>query len=358
MDLVTPATKSKPQEPQKPKHNAAEVKPRYTAPPGFFNEWTQMQRQEWVDNNDDFSVKYTMPGGFVQGGEKKEERRQETAEEVAQSMQTPSTINLTPTPTFPSSKQQTGGQWQYDSDSSDSLEDEEAANVNPVRRKVNWRVEDNFVRTISPIKALSKSTTPEEDKIPVRKPERFTSKTEVVQIAPTREDRTPAKTGLAKQPKLASEPARSSEPTEKRQVLTDEICQDIVPAVPRAVISLEERRRLEDEYVDKKWDALERDSPITYYSAGPDSPIREVTPGKIEEVKIELAVICHERNRDRGGEELEPSGTHAHTIANTTDTTNTTTTTSRTNNKTLGTKGDPPTTITIITPTPTHRAAK
>ena len=68
------------------------------------------------------------------------------------------------------------------------------------------------------------------------------------------------------------------------------------------VVSLGERRRLEEEYVNENWDKLERGTPITAYSAGPDSLSREITLGKMETLANELAVIANERAR---GAEVE-----------------------------------------------------
>ena len=81
------------------------------------------------------------------------------------SMSPLSSVHLTPTP--PGTQRKSAGRgFQYDSDTSDSLIEEENANINPMRRRtLGFRVEEGF---ISPIKALSKSTTPEEDRIPVK----------------------------------------------------------------------------------------------------------------------------------------------------------------------------------------------
>lgn len=63
------------------------------------------------------------------------------------------------------------------------------------------------------------------------------------------------------------------------------------------VIPLEQRTKLEDEHVEMTRLALERGSPITDYSAGPDSPTREVTPAKIATLADGLAVIRADRTR-------------------------------------------------------------
>lgn len=57
----------------------------------------------------------------------------------------------------------------------------------------------------------------------------------------------------------------------------------------------------------KNLDNLEAGTPITHYSAGLDSSIREVTPGKIGTLANELAVIADERTR--GVEPVSPSST-------------------------------------------------
>lgn len=59
--------------------------------------------------------------------------------------------------------------FEYDTDWEHSMSEEEKANVYPIRRRtLGFKVEEGYIRTISPIKGLSKSTTPEEDKIPAK----------------------------------------------------------------------------------------------------------------------------------------------------------------------------------------------
>ena len=111
----------------------------------------------------------------------------------------------------------------------------------------------------------------------------------------------------AKPPKLAQVTTATTMPQDakgtttaamrKGTVMTDTISRDIVPAIMAVVVLLAERRRLEDNYVDRKWPQLEKGSPITDYSAGPDSPTREVTPRKIHQIADELAVIRDDRER-------------------------------------------------------------
>ena len=133
--------------------------------------------------------------------------------------------------------------------------------------------------------------TPEEDKIPVKiwplRPPRLALESAEAQRAPTAAPATPPQTT-----KNTTAPQQRT-----AQVLTDTITRDIAPAVPMVVVSITEGRRLEDKYVERKRDPLTRGSPITDYSAGPDSPTREVIPGKINQIADELAVIRNERER-------------------------------------------------------------
>ena len=112
----------------------------------------------------------------------------------------------------------------------------------------------------------------------------------------------------ARTPRLAPGPAATNptqtaqiliarETRKVRTVLTDKITRNIVPAVPMVVVPLADPRNSEGEYVERKRDPLERRSPITDYSTGPDLPTREVTPGKIAMLADELAVIRDERAR-------------------------------------------------------------
>ena len=112
------------------------------------------------------------------------------------------------------------------------MSEEEKANVNPIRRRtLGFKVEEGYLRTISPIKAPNKSTTPEEDEIPVRiwpaKPARVTA-------APAQQSQVPAQVAVT------------------RNVIQDTITRGVPPAVPVVLVSLGGRRRLEEEYVNEK----------------------------------------------------------------------------------------------------------
>lgn len=48
VDLITPAK---------------ETREKYTAPPGFYNEWSKGQKEEWIKNNE-LTIRRNMPGGF------------------------------------------------------------------------------------------------------------------------------------------------------------------------------------------------------------------------------------------------------------------------------------------------------
>ena len=129
--------------------------------------------------------------------------------------------------------------------------EEEKASVNPVKRRTaGYIVEENFIRTIPPIKAITRSPTLEEEKITVKELTATAIPLSTpVQVAPTRgsEGRGAQCTHDAK--------ASSSDGTIKglaRKVIRDESTRDLSPAVPATVMSREERRRLEDEYVEKQ----------------------------------------------------------------------------------------------------------
>ena len=102
-----------------------------------------------------------MPGSFET--EEKKETAQEIAEALA-AMQSPSPVIVTPTPTPKGPRQQKG--FVYDSDTEDSLSEEEKANINPIRRRIkNFTLGEGYLRTCPPIKDISRLPTPEEDKI-------------------------------------------------------------------------------------------------------------------------------------------------------------------------------------------------
>ena len=132
--------------------------------------------------------------------------------------------------------------------------------MNPRRRRINFTIVEGFIRTISPIRALSKSTAPEEDRIPVK-------------IWP------------AKPPRLALVPVAASPPqftrTVTRNIIQDQITWGMMLAVPMVV---GERRRLQEVYVIKNLDKLEVGTPITEYSAG---PILVVQGGHTREYRYE-----------------------------------------------------------------------
>ena len=276
---------------------------------------TEAQRQEWVDNNK-LTLKRSMPGSYeadevekqqeVVGKEERGETMKEVAEAIA-NIRTPSPVALTPTSTPPvwtpaplqKTKTRTQ-QWEYGTDTEDSLSEEEKTNTNPIRRRINFRIEERRLRTALPTKVPSNSTIPEEDKIPVK-------------IWPARKPRLAPAAPAANPTQMA----RRTIPPLK--ILTDSITRNVVPAVPMIVVPIGERRRLEDEYVDTKRGQLERGSPITDYSAGPNSPTREVTPWKIHQVADELAVIRDERERGvevaRNWNPAEPTPTPSPTPA-------------------------------------------
>ena len=266
VDLATPEVKHPATE--LGVNNEVNWKPKYEAPPGFYNSWTTEQKESWARNNMR-TIKRTMPGSFETEREGSGDgRERETANEVAEviaRMPSPSAVALTPTPPIARGKRV-----EYDSSSDDSLSEQEKTNINPVTRR--------YLRTVSPTKILSKSTTPEEDRVPVK-------------IWPAKLAKLSARAPTETYVQIVPPKSRTT------RILTDKITRDVEPAVPMVVVPLAERRRLEDEYVERKWDPMERGSLITDYSAGPDSPTREVTPGKIEAVANELAVIKEERER-------------------------------------------------------------
>ena len=71
---------------------------KYTAPPGFYDEWSQDQKQEWIDSNE-FKIQRKMPGSFVTAHEGTEEI--ESVQEVVKALAeilSPSPIALTRSP--------------------------------------------------------------------------------------------------------------------------------------------------------------------------------------------------------------------------------------------------------------------
>ena len=70
-----------------PRQDEAEqgvVAPRkYMAPPGFYDEWMEDQKQEWIKNNE-LTRSRRMPGRFEPELEKGEQKEKETAQMVAE----------------------------------------------------------------------------------------------------------------------------------------------------------------------------------------------------------------------------------------------------------------------------------